>query len=63
MYKAPLAGHTFTTDAEEVHAYIVRFTSLNKVAEAKMVAHAAEKMVVLTSWRSRITMKALVCTR
>ena len=40
--KAPLVGHEFKTDAAEVHTYIVRFTSGNTVAEANMVAHAAE---------------------
>ena len=40
--KAPLVGHEFTTDAVEVHTYIVRFTSGNTVAEAKLVSHAAE---------------------
>ena len=36
----PLVGQAFTTDAVEVHTYIVRFTSGNTVTEAKMVAHA-----------------------
>ena len=40
--KAPLAGQVFTTDAAEGHTYIVRFTSGNTIAEAKMVAHTAE---------------------
>ena len=40
--KAPLVGQTFATDAAGVHIYIVRFTSGNTVAEAKMVAYAAE---------------------
>ena len=39
--KAPLVGQEFTTDAAEVYAYIVRFTSVNTVAEVKMVAYAA----------------------
>ena len=39
--KAPLVGQAFTTDAAEVHTYIVRFTSGNTVVESKMVAHAA----------------------
>ena len=40
--KAPLVGKAFTTDAAELQTYIVRFTSGNKVAEAKMVDHVAE---------------------
>ena len=40
--KASLFGQAFTTDAAEVHTYIVRFTSGNKVAEAKMFSHSAE---------------------
>ena len=40
--KAPLVGQAFMTDAAELHTYIVRFTSGNVVAEANMVAHAAE---------------------
>ena len=39
--KAPIVGQAFTTDATEVHTYIVRFTSGNTVAEAKMVTHMA----------------------
>ena len=42
MDKPSLVGHSFTTDTTEVHTYIVRFTSGNTVAEAKMVAHAVE---------------------
>ena len=38
--KAPLVVQAFTTDAAEVHTYIVRFISGNKVSEAKMVGHA-----------------------
>ena len=45
--KAPLVGHSFATDAEEVHTYIVRFTSGNTVTDAKMVAHAAENNVCI----------------
>ena len=40
--KVPLVEHAFTTDAAEVHTYIVRFTSGSTVAEKNMVAHAAE---------------------
>ena len=40
--KAPLVGQAFTTDAADLHTYIVRFTSVNTVSEVKMVAHAAE---------------------
>ena len=42
LEKSPLVGQAFTTDAAEVHAYIVRFTSGNTVSEVKMVAHATE---------------------
>ena len=42
MDKTPLVGQEFTTDAAEVHTYIVGFNSVNTVAEAKMVAHSAE---------------------
>ena len=42
VYKATLFGQVFPTDAAEIHTYSVRFTSGNTVAEAKMVAHAAE---------------------
>ena len=45
--KAPLVGQAFTTDAAEVHTYIVRFTSGNTVTEAKMVAHTAENNIRL----------------
>ena len=38
--KAPLAGQAFATDAAEVHTYIVKFTSGNAIAEAKLLAHA-----------------------
>ena len=38
--RAPLTGQAYTTDAAEVHTYIVKFTSGNAVAEAKMVASA-----------------------
>ena len=41
VYKGQLVGQAFTTDAGEVHTYIVRFTSGNTVVESKMVAHAA----------------------
>ena len=40
--KTPLVGQEFTTDAAEVHTYIVRFTSSNTVTETKMLAHGAE---------------------
>ena len=40
--KVPLVEHELTTDAAEVHTYIVRFTSGSTVAETNMVAHAAE---------------------
>ena len=40
--KAALVGQAFTTDASEVYNYIVRFTSVNTAAEAKIFAHAAE---------------------
>ena len=40
--KVPLVRQAFTADAAEVHTYIFRFTPGNMVAEAKMVAHAAE---------------------
>ena len=39
--KATLVGHAFTTDAAEVHTYIVNSTSGNTVTEANMVDHAA----------------------
>ena len=42
MDKAPLVGQALNTDAEEVHIYIVRFTSVNMVVEAKILAHTAE---------------------
>ena len=40
VYKAPLFVYAFTTDADEVHIYIIRFTSANAIAQANMVAHA-----------------------
>ena len=40
--KVTLVGQEFTTDAAEVHNYIVRFTSGNTAASANMVAHASE---------------------
>ena len=40
--RAPLAGLAFDTDAATVYTYIVKFTSGNAMAEAKMIAHASE---------------------
>ena len=37
-----LVGQAFTTDAVEVHNYIVRFTSGNTATSANMVDHASE---------------------
>ena len=40
--KAPLVVQSITTDAEEVHTYIVSFTSGNTVVDSKMVDYASE---------------------
>ena len=39
--RAPLTGQTFKTDAAEVHTYIIKFTTGNATAEAKMILHAS----------------------
>ena len=38
--KAPLTGQAYLTDAAEVHTYVINLTSVNPVAEAKMVQNA-----------------------
>ena len=38
--KAPLTGQACLTDAAELHTYIINFTLVNPVAEAKMVQNA-----------------------
>ena len=40
--RAPLTGQSYQTDAAEVHTYIVKFTSGNPLAEAKLVLHAQD---------------------
>ena len=37
MYKAPRNGQAYLINAEEVHTYIIKFTSGNPVSEANMV--------------------------
>ena len=38
--KAPLTGQAYLTDAAEVHTYIIKFTSVNPVTDAKMLQNA-----------------------
>ena len=38
--RAPLTSQAFTTDASKVHTYIIKFTTGNTTAEAKMIPHA-----------------------
>ena len=40
MNKAPLIVQAYLNDAAEVHTYIIKFTSGNPVAEAKMVQNS-----------------------
>ena len=40
VYKSPITGKEYLTDAEEVHTYIIKFTSGNTVEEAKLVQNA-----------------------
>ena len=39
---APLEGKAYTTDAQEVHTYIVNFIAGNDTAEAKILPHVDE---------------------
>ena len=47
--KAPLTGQVYLTNAAEVHTYIIKFTSGNTVAEAKMVQNAQKNDGILDS--------------
>ena len=47
MNKAPLTGQAYLTYAAEVHTYIIKFTSGNPVAEAKMVYNSQKNGGIL----------------
>ena len=40
MDKAPLTGQVYLINAAEVHTYIIKFTSINKIAESKIVQNS-----------------------
>ena len=42
IYQAPLNCDTFSTDAADVHTYLIYFMSNSPVAEVKMLPHVAE---------------------